>query len=180
MSPPWPQPANSSYVSPGNSAAKAGDLALRFTHDFHQRAATAAMPLDPYTSGMVRPIRRASSAALPLSATNASRRRATNPAAALTSADQSGNRPAALSAPNKDTVAGPKPARPRAPSAPTSHHGMPAPATSRASSESLPIPTTRAPRASDCRAAATVSGESPHATTATRQSGPTNVGTSEL
>ena len=41
MSPPWPQPASSSYASAGNSAAKAGDLALRFTQDFHHRAATA-------------------------------------------------------------------------------------------------------------------------------------------
>ena len=46
-SPPWPQPASSSWVSSGSVAAKAGALALRFTWAFHHRAATAAMPAEP-------------------------------------------------------------------------------------------------------------------------------------
>ena len=46
-SPPWPHPANSSWVSSGNVAAKAGALALRFTCVFHHCAATAVTPAEP-------------------------------------------------------------------------------------------------------------------------------------
>ena len=61
----------------------------------------------------------------------------------------------------------------------TSHHGAPEPTANRANAASLPIVTTRAPRAADWRAASTVSGESPHDTATTRQSGPTTAGTTE-
>src|SRR6185312_3607171 len=98
-------------------------------------------------------------------------------AAARTSDEHWGNTPSALSAPNADTVAGPKAERPDAPSRPAWHQGIPEAAANRASAASFPIPTTRAPRAWDSRAAATASGVAPHATTTTRQSGPTNLST---
>ena len=58
-SPSWPHPATSLWQSSGWTAQKAGALAFSLTWVFQRWAATAGRPGRPWTSGMVRPIRRA-------------------------------------------------------------------------------------------------------------------------